>query len=83
MIIVAKNAGFCFGVRRATDIVEELIKNKGDNDIVCTLGKLIHNEQYSEYLTRNNVVELDAKQIDKYYEKATQGTAVTIVIRTV
>ena len=82
MIIVAKNAGFCFGVRRATDIVEQLIKNKGDNDIVCTLGKLIHNEQYSEYLTRNNVVELDAKQIDKYYEKATQGTAVTIVIRT-
>ena len=82
MIIVAKNAGFCFGVRRATDIVEELIKNKGDYDIVCTLGKLIHNEQYSEYLTRNNVVELDAKQIDKYYEKATQGKAVTIVIRT-
>ena len=82
MIIVAKNAGFCFGVRRATDIVEELIKNKGEHDIVCTLGKLIHNEQYSEYLTRNNVVELDAKQIDKYYEKATQGKAVTIVIRT-
>jgi 4-hydroxy-3-methylbut-2-enyl diphosphate reductase len=82
MITVAKNAGFCFGVRRATDIVEELIKTKREGDIVCTLGKLIHNEQYSEYLAKNNVVELDTKQIEEYYEKATQGKLVTIVIRT-
>ena len=50
MIEVAKNAGFCFGVRRATDTVEELIKNKSKGDIICTLGKLIHNEQYNEHL---------------------------------
>ena len=26
MITIAENAGFCFGVRRATDTLEELIK---------------------------------------------------------
>ena len=30
MITVAKEAGFCFGVRRATDLVEKLIKDKSD-----------------------------------------------------
>ena len=50
MIRVAENAGFCFGVRRATDTIEELIKSKGQGDVICTLGKLIHNDQYNEYL---------------------------------
>ncbi len=39
MIILAKNAGFCFGVKRAVDAVE----NNIDKNIV-TLGHLIHNE---------------------------------------
>ena len=82
MIKVAKNAGFCFGVRRATDTVEELIKAKEKSDIVCILGKLIHNEQYSEYLKSNGVLELGIEEIEKYYEKATQGRLVTVVIRT-
>ena len=60
MIRIAKNAGFCFGVKRATGIVEELIKSKTENDVICTLGKLIHNEQYNEYL----------KGVDGYYIKA-------------
>ena len=34
MIRVAKNAGFCFGVRRATDTLEELIAKKTENDII-------------------------------------------------
>ena len=39
MIIIAKNAGFCFGVKRAVEAVE----NNLDHHIV-TLGPLIHNE---------------------------------------
>ena len=82
MIEIAKNAGFCFGVRRATDIVESLIKNKGANDIICTLGKLIHNEQYTKYLEANGVIELSQDSINDVFDKAKEGASVTVVIRT-
>lgn len=81
MIRIAKNAGFCFGVRRATEIVEALIKNKGENDIICTLGKLIHNEHYVNYLEKNGVLELKPEKIDDFL-KNSEGKNVTIVIRT-
>ena len=41
-IIVAKSAGFCFGVRRAVGIVEESIPKYKS---LCTLGPIIHNPQ--------------------------------------
>ena len=82
MVEVAKNAGFCFGVRRATDTVESLIKSKATNDIICTLGKLIHNEQYTKYLEKNGVIELSSENIDQIVEKAKNGAHVTAVIRT-
>ena len=66
--MVAKNAGFCFGVRRATDLVEELIKNK-DSGLVCTLGQLIHNEEYIRYLESNGVREISVEDIDGLYNK--------------
>ena len=39
-ITVAKNAGFCFGVNRAVEMVEQSAKN---DDHVVTLGPIIHN----------------------------------------
>ena len=39
-ITVAKSAGFCFGVNRAVELVEQAVK---DNKTVCTLGPIIHN----------------------------------------
>ena len=41
-IIVARSAGFCFGVNRAVEMVNELL-NQGKK--VCTLGPIIHNPQ--------------------------------------
>ena len=82
MIEVSKNAGFCFGVRRATEIVEEQIAKRGKNHLLCTLGKLIHNEQYNSYLTKMGVVTLETTQIPEMIEKAKDGTRVTIIIRT-
>ena len=82
MITVAKNAGFCFGVCRATETVEKLIKDKKKNDIICTLGKLIHNEEYNKFLAKNGVVELTNDNINSVLEKAKNGTSVTIIIRT-
>ena len=81
MITVAKNAGFCFGVRRATDAVEELISKKDADSIVCTLGKLIHNSQYIDYLEANGVFSVTQEQIEELLEKARRGTKVTVVTR--
>ena len=82
MIVVAKNAGFCFGVRRATSELENLIANKQEGDIICTLGKLIHNEQYISYLEGKGVISVEEGELDALYEKARNGKRVTVVIRT-
>ena len=41
-IIVARSAGFCFGVNRAIEMVNGLL---GKGKKVCTLGPIIHNPQ--------------------------------------
>ncbi|MBQ3651852.1 MAG: 4-hydroxy-3-methylbut-2-enyl diphosphate reductase, partial [Clostridia bacterium] len=46
-LIVAKNAGFCFGVRRAVDMARTEAKTRGR---VYTWGKLIHNDAVVEEL---------------------------------
>ena len=82
MITLSAFAGFCFGVRRATDNAEALISQKGENTLICTLGKLIHNEQYSEHLAKNGVKEVTSKYIEAIYEKAKNVTLVTLITRT-
>ncbi len=81
MITVAENAGFCFGVRRATDTVEKLIKENSKSSVYI-LGQLIHNEEYIKYLENNGVFEISPDQIDSLYEKAKNGEKITVVVRT-
>ncbi len=50
MIILAKHAGFCYGVKRAVDSVE----NNIDRNLV-TLGPLIHNKNVVDSLTKRGV----------------------------
>ena len=59
-IIIADNAGFCFGVKRAVDMsTDELEK---ENDFIYSLGPLIHNKQAVEKL--NNLGLKVANSID-------------------
>lgn len=51
-LIVARNAGFCFGVRRAIDSVYENL-NLGDS--LYTLGPIIHNPSVVEMLQKKGV----------------------------
>lgn len=51
-IILAKTAGFCFGVDRAVNMVEDLLSN---NKKVCTLGEIIHNSQLVNSLRERGV----------------------------
>lgn len=51
-IIVAKNAGFCFGVHRAVHTVYENLSSPGK---IYTLGPIIHNPQVVEELRKKGV----------------------------
>lgn len=82
MITVSEHAGFCFGVRRATDNAEALIREKRENDIVCTLGKLIHNEEYNKWLSCRGVNIVTKDDLEGLIDKARQGANVTLITRT-
>ncbi len=62
-IIVAKMAGFCFGVKRAIEITFDI--SKKDKEGVFTLGPIIHNPQVIEKLKRDGVAPIEIEQIDK------------------
>lgn len=56
-IFLADYAGFCFGVNRAVNKVEELL-NSGKK--VATLGPLIHNPQYIQSLCDRGAIIVDS-----------------------
>lgn len=64
-VILAKSAGFCFGVNRAIEIVNKLVDEKKS---VCTLGPIIHNMQVVDELKEKGAASIDsideAKQDD-------------------
>lgn len=72
-IIVAKSAGFCWGVRRAFDKVMDIAKNHDAPGPVFTYGPLIHNPQAVEMLEQEGIAVID--------EIPTEVSG-TIVIRT-
>ena len=53
--ILAKTAGFCFGVDRAVSLVQEAVDH---GKKVCTLGPIIHNRHVMERFERAGVREL-------------------------
>ncbi|AOR23611.1 bifunctional 4-hydroxy-3-methylbut-2-enyl diphosphate reductase/30S ribosomal protein S1 [Clostridium taeniosporum] len=61
-IILAQNAGFCFGVKRAVD---EAIKiQKQESRKIYTLGPLIHNNDVVKFLEKNNIYSIDLENIN-------------------
>jgi len=57
-IITADEAGFCFGVKRAIEIVQKAVK--GSDKKVYTLGPLIHNPQVVKKLQKQGVHLVDS-----------------------
>ncbi len=83
-ITIAKNAGFCFGVKRATDSLEAAIadkKAKGDGRRLYTLGTLIHNETYNEWLTSEGVGITQMSDVDALAKSADKSSPVVIFVR--
>ena len=58
-VIVAKTAGFCFGVERAVNQVHDQIKN--ENGPIYTLGPIIHNEEVVRDLEEKGVKVLNSE----------------------
>ena len=55
-VIVGKNAGFCYGVKRAVDGAEKELKL--DNKIAC-IGEIVHNKQVIEKLKSKGMKFID------------------------
>ena len=70
-IILAKTAGFCFGVDRAVNLVYELV---GEDKKVCTLGPIIHNAQL--------VADLESKGVKIIDDISQAPQGYTVVVRT-
>lgn len=56
-ILVAKKAGFCFGVKRAIDIAFQIAREKRKG--VYTLGPIIHNPQVVERLKEKGIIPIE------------------------
>ena len=69
-VILAKSAGFCYGVRRAVDLARKTAVESGG---CWMLGDLIHNA--------NVVRELEELGVRKTTEPETLGEGDTVVIR--
>jgi 4-hydroxy-3-methylbut-2-enyl diphosphate reductase len=54
-VLLADEYGFCFGVERAVEMVEEAL---AEGDTVRTLGPLIHNEQEMQRLGKYGVTTI-------------------------
>lgn len=60
-VIVAKSAGFCFGVKRAVDkVYEQIQEHKGED--IYTYGPIIHNEEVVKDLERKGVKIINSKE---------------------
>ena len=80
-ITVAANAGFCFGVKRATDRLEEALREAKSGERIFTLGHLIHNETYNESLRRRGVDAIGTEDIERIAAEASEREPVTVLVR--
>jgi len=76
---LAKNAGFCMGVRRAMDItLEAAMKKDGP---IYTYGPLIHNPQVLELLGGKGVHALNEEDWEKDLKEIRGRDSITVIIR--
>src|SRR5438552_3812201 len=74
-VFLADEYGFCFGVERAVEMVEEAIE---DGRQVRTLGPLIHNEQEMQRLAREGVTTIsEPVQIGRHETAVIRAHGVT------
>lgn len=65
-VILAKSAGFCFGVKRAVDTVYE---QTGKDQKIYTYGPIIHNEEVVRDLEKKGVTVIENEEMLSEVEK--------------
>lgn len=80
-VTVAHNAGFCFGVARATAAVEQEMRTHPPGERIFTLGRLIHNETYTERLRAGGVAIIGVEDIPRLCAEATPEAPVKVFVR--
>ena len=70
-VVVAKSAGFCFGVKRAVQTVYDEVEKA--NGKIYTYGPIIHNEQVVEDLVKRGVEVIGDKS---ELENIKEGTVI-------
>jgi 4-hydroxy-3-methylbut-2-enyl diphosphate reductase len=56
-IVVASHAGFCFGVKRAVDMVEKCLAER--KEPIHIIGSLVHNDQVMEALKKKGLIQVN------------------------
>ena len=78
-ITVAEHAGFCFGVKRATDRIEAALREGRGR--LYTLGHLIHNPIYLDRLEKQGVFSVETDQVEALAKEASEESPVTLFLR--
>ena len=80
-ITVAENAGFCFGVKRATGEIEHSL-DEAVGERIYIIGELIHNPIYTQSLKDRGVVTIDVSDAERIADESDGGRVSKIYIRT-
>ncbi|MDP4089108.1 MAG: 4-hydroxy-3-methylbut-2-enyl diphosphate reductase [Bacillota bacterium] len=72
-VIVAENAGFCFGVKRAVETSTSA--NEDNNSTIYTFGPLVHNKNVIDFLKEKGISHIDMPDLDRL------GPEDTVIIR--
>ncbi|GAA0723205.1 bifunctional 4-hydroxy-3-methylbut-2-enyl diphosphate reductase/30S ribosomal protein S1 [Clostridium malenominatum] len=66
-VIISKNSGFCYGVKRAVDTA--LTTKEEHNERVYTLGPLIHNNDVVDHLKQKHIYPIELECINDLKEE--------------
>lgn len=76
-MICAENSGFCFGVRRAVNMLSQL--RKSTDKKIYTIGELIHNGIFVKRLEKDNIFAVEESDLESLVE---QKDDIVLVVRT-
>ncbi|MBR6563522.1 MAG: bifunctional 4-hydroxy-3-methylbut-2-enyl diphosphate reductase/30S ribosomal protein S1 [Clostridia bacterium] len=68
-IEISEYSGFCFGVKRAVDMINKSLE--ASSGTICCLGELIHNRIFNETLKDRGVRFITADELDSLPDDAT------------
>ena len=80
-VVVADNAGFCFGVKRAVDRLTDALDTRRGGERIFTLGTLIHNDVFNRELRERGVELADIESIGEIAAAASESAPVKVFVR--